>query len=69
MERNGTQASYISNGIEREVINETATIYMVSSHHKTGLPKAELNSHTHKKLTNSPFPGPYTTASYLKMKR
>lgn len=37
--------------------------------HTTSLPKAELNSHTHKKLTCSPFPGPYTTESYLKMRR
>lgn len=49
MERNGTQASYISNGIRSEVFNETATIYMVLSQHKTGFIKsASENSYTQK---------------------
>lgn len=49
MERNGTQASYISNGIRREVFNETATIYMVPSQNKTGFIKSPSeNSYTKK---------------------
>lgn len=52
MERDGTRASYTSNGIGSYLSNETSTIYMIPSHHKTGLSKAEVKTLIHTKKLN-----------------
>lgn len=59
MNRYRTQASYISNEIRRKVVNENSHNLHGTFTTQTGLSKAQVKTHTHKKLTY--FPGPYTT--------
>lgn len=68
MERNGTQISYIFRMElgERYLMRQPRFIWYLHTT-KQALTKAQVKTHTHKKLTY--FPEPYTTELRLKMKR